>query len=209
MPTIQSLTAFAQPQTTLVVVSDVQPPYTVQTALSVERGLPFKTTLSASYVKTQTRRVLLSRNINAPLNGVRLIPNAGNVFQYEPTGRFNQNRLIFNARSNFSERVSIFANYSFGGAKSDSDGAGTFPANSYDLSGEYGNAALDIRRRFVIGGNVSMPLGVRLSPFITFRSGVPFNITTGTDTNGDTLFNERAKFNSRRFDAANNSGIYR
>jgi hypothetical protein len=194
VPTIQSLSAFAQPQTTRVVAPDLQSPYTMQTALSVERQLPFKTTLSISYVNSQTRRLLRSRNINAPLNGARPTPTVGNIFQYESTGRFNQNQLIFNARSKFSERVSIFANYSFGGAKSDSDGAGTFPANSYDLSGEYGNAALDIRHRFVIGGNVTAPLGIRLSPFVTFRSGFPFNITTGTDENGDTIFNDRPAF---------------
>ncbi|MEJ7699994.1 MAG: hypothetical protein WKF71_10165 [Pyrinomonadaceae bacterium] len=135
--------------------------------------------------------VLRSRNINAPFNGVRPTPNAGNIFQYESTGRFNQNQLIFNFRSNFIEDVSIFANYSFGQAKSDSDGAGTFPANSYDLSDEYGNALLDIRHRFVIGGSFVAPFGVRFNPFITFRSGAPFNITTGTDSNGDTLFTDR------------------
>jgi len=36
--------------------------------------------------------------------------------------------------------------------------------------------------------------GVRLSPFITARSGAPFNITTGTDLNGDTIFNDRPAF---------------
>jgi hypothetical protein len=194
IPTVQSLAAFAQPQTTRIVSPDLQSPYTLQTALSVERQLPFKTTLSATFVNAGTRNLLRSRNVNAPVGGIRPIPNAGNIFQYESTGRFNQNQLIFNARSNFIEDVSIFANYSFGKAKSDSDGAGTFPANSYDLSGEYGDASLDIRHRFVIGGSFPAPFGVRLSPFITFRSGVPFNITTGTDLNGDTLFTERPAF---------------
>ncbi len=194
IPTIQSLNAFAQPQTTRVVAPDLQSPYTLQTALSVERQLPFKTTLSASFVNAQTRRLLRSRNINAPINGVRPSPNAGNIFQYESTGRFNQNQLILNFRSNFSESVSIFGNYAFGNAKSDSDGAGSFPANQYDLSGEYGSAALDVRHRFVLGGNVTAPLGIRLSPFITYRSGAPFNITSGTDANGDTIFNDRPAF---------------
>ncbi|HEY0426490.1 MAG TPA: TonB-dependent receptor [Pyrinomonadaceae bacterium] len=194
VPSIQTLAAFAQPQTTRVVAPNLQTPYTNQIALSVERQLPFKTTLSATYVFAQTRRLLRSRNINAPVNGVRPAPSAGNIFQYESTGRFNQNQLIINFRSNFSEHVSIFGNYAFGGAKSDSDGAGTFPANQYDLSGEYGNALVDIRHRFVVGGNVTVPFGIRLSPFITFRSGVPFNITNGTDTNGDTIFNDRPAF---------------
>lgn len=126
--------------------------------------------------------------------GVRPIPTAGNIFQYESTGRFNQNQLILNFRSNFIEDVSIFGNYSFGGAKSDSDGAGSFPANSDDLGNEYGNATLDVRHRFVIGGNFEPFWGIGFSPFITFRSGVPFNITTGTDNNGDSIFNDRPAF---------------
>jgi len=194
VPTVQSLTAFAQPQTTRVIAPDLQTPYTLQTALSVERQLPLKTTISATFVNAQTRRLLRSRNINAPINGARPTPTAGNIFQYESTGRFNQNQLILNFRSNFIKDVSIFANYSLGKTKSDSDGAGTFPADSYDLSGEYGDALLDIRHRFVIGGSFSAPLGIRLNPFITFRSGAPFNITTGTDSNGDTLFTERPAF---------------
>jgi hypothetical protein len=191
VPTVAQLAAFAQPQTTRVVSPDLRAPYTIQTALSVERQLPFKTTISATFVHAETRRLLRSRNINAPIGGVRPIPTAGNIFQYESTGRFSQNQLIFNFRSSFIDGVSLFGNYALGKAKSDADGAGTFPANSYDLGGEYGNALSDVRHRFVIGGNFEAPWGISLSPFITFRSGVPFNITTGTDDNGDSLFTER------------------
>jgi hypothetical protein len=194
VPTIQSLTAFAQRQTTRVVSPDLQAPYTIQSAVGIERQLPYKTTLSVTYVSALTRNLLRSRNINAPLNGVRPVPNAGNIFQYESTGRFNQNQVIVNVRSNLHEGISIFSNYAFGGAKSDTDSPGMFPANSYDLGGEYGRAALDIRHRFVVGGNLTAPFGLTFGPFITFRSGVPFNITTGTDANGDTLFTERPAF---------------
>ena len=194
VPTVNQLTAFAQRQTTRAVSPDLQSPYTIQTALSVERQLPFKTTFSATFVNAGTRRLLRSRNINAPVNGVRPMSNAGNVFQYESTGKFNQSQLIFNVRSNFMDGVSIFSNYAFGRARSDTDGAGTFPANSYDVREEYGRALLDIRHRFVIGGNFEAPFGIGLSPFITFRSGVPFNITNGEDLNGDTLFTERPAF---------------
>ncbi len=176
----------------------LQAPYTIQAAVGLERQLPHKTTLSVTYVNAQTRHLLRSRNINAPLNGVRPIPDAGNIFQYQSTGRFNQNQLIVNLRSNFLEGVSIFSNYAFGGAKSDTDSPGMFPANQYDLSGEYGRAALDIRHRFVIGGNLDGPFGFSFGPFITFRTGVPFNITTGTDTNLDTLFTDRPAFATNR-----------
>jgi len=194
VPTVAQLSAFAQPQTTRIVAPDLQSPYTLQTALSVERQLPFKTTFSATFINARTRNLLRSRNINAPVGGVRPNPLAGNVFQYESTGRFNQNQLIFNVRSNFIEDVSLFANYALNKAESDSDGAGSFPSNSFDLSNEYGDAALDIRHRFAVGGNFETFWGIGLSPFITFRSGVPFNITTGRDDNGDSIFTDRPTF---------------
>jgi hypothetical protein len=168
----------------------------LQTALSVERQLPRKTTVSFSYVNTAIRNQLRARNINAPLNGMRPDPSAGNIFQYESNGHYNQNQLIFNIRSNFSEQISIFGNYSFGAAKSDTEGAGTFPANTYDLTDEYGTSLQDIRHRFTIGGNYTAPYGLRFSPFISFRTGIPFNIVTGVDSNGDTLFTERPSFAS-------------
>jgi len=118
----------------------------------------------------------------------------GNILEYESNGRFDQNQFLVNFRSNFSKRVSVFGNYAFGGAKSDADSAATFPANQNDIDAEYGRALVDIRHRFVLGGNVKAPLGVALSPFLTFRTGVPFNITTGTDNNGDTLFTDRPSF---------------
>jgi Carboxypeptidase regulatory-like domain/TonB dependent receptor len=194
VPTVQSLNSFAQPQTTRIVSPALNIPRYVQTALSVERQLPFKTTVSLSYVNTGIQRQLRSRNINAPVNGVRPQPNAGNIFQYESTGRYNQNQLIVNFKSSFSKRISLFGNYNFGSAKSDTDSPSNFPANSYDLPDEYGDAAQDIRHRIAIGGSYNAPLGLRLSPFINYRSGVPFNITTGVDSNGDTLFTERPSF---------------
>jgi Carboxypeptidase regulatory-like domain/TonB dependent receptor len=194
VPTAAALAAFAQPQTTRVTAPDLNIPRTFQTALSIERQLPYKTTVSLSYVNTVIQNLLRSRNINAPVGGVRPNPAAGNIFQYESTGRYNQNQLIVNFRSNFSEKVSIFGNYSFSGARSDSEGAGTFPADSYDLADEYGNSSQDIRHRLTMGGNYSAPLGLRFSPFVTYRSGIPFNITTGADSNGDTLFTERPSF---------------
>src|SRR5207247_1147525 len=68
------------------------------------------------------------------------------------------------------------------------------PANSYDLSSEYGRSSQDVRHRFVITGNFRLPWEVSLSPFVIVASGRPFNITTGRDLNGDTLFNDRPAF---------------
>lgn len=70
-----------------------------------------------------------------------------------------------------------------------------FPADSYDMSGEFGRAAFDVRHRFTFAGTLNLPWWqVSLNPFIVASSGAPFNIVTGQDTNGDRLFTERPSF---------------
>ncbi|HZH89340.1 MAG TPA: carboxypeptidase regulatory-like domain-containing protein [Pyrinomonadaceae bacterium] len=204
VPTIEQLTGFAVPQTTRVVATDLQSPYTIQSTASVERLLPGRVTVTASFVNTRTLHLLRTRNINAPVGGVRPLGDTrGNVFQYESSGILNQNQLIVNANTRFNPNFSIFANYTLGKASSDTDGAGTFPADNYDLSAEYGRSALDIRHRFFLGGSISAPWGIRLNPLIFASTGAPFNITTGLDNNRDTQFNDRPAFATASTLAAN------
>ncbi|HLL15974.1 MAG TPA: carboxypeptidase regulatory-like domain-containing protein [Pyrinomonadaceae bacterium] len=197
VPSLEDLRAFAVPQTTRVVASDLQAPYTIQSTASIERLLPGRITLTTSYVNTRTLHLLRTRNINAPVGGVRPRGEAsGNIYQYESSGILNQNQLIVSANTRFNPKLSIFANYTLGKANSDTDGAGTFPADNYDLSQEYGRSALDVRHRFFFGGSISAPWGIRLNPLIFASTGSPFNITTGFDNNGDTLVTDRPAFAS-------------
>ena len=93
-----------------------------------------------------------------------------------------------------NSKMSIIATYLFTKANSDTDGPDTFPVNSCDLSGEMGRSALDVRHRLNITGVISLKHGFSLNPFILASSGRPFNIITGRDINGDTLFTERPSF---------------
>jgi hypothetical protein len=74
---------------------------------------------------------------------------------------------------------------------SNTDGISTFPANPYNFAGEYGPAATDIRHRVTLGGSLNSRWNVRLSPFVSIQSGAPFDITTGSDVYGTTLFSAR------------------
>lgn len=198
VPTVDTLNNFAQRQTVRRLANNLQAPYTLQSALGIERQLPFNTTVSATFINARTLHLLRSRNINAPLliNGSlgRPFGDVGNIYQYESSGRFNQNQLIVTLRNQINRNVSVFANYALGKTNSDTDGVGTFPANPYDLTGEYGRSLLDIRHRLFIGSSFTLPWDVRLSPLAVVRSGSPYNITTGEDINGDTIFAERPAF---------------
>jgi hypothetical protein len=193
VPTAQQILAVLPQSSVIRLVSpELQSPYTMQAALSVERQLRPGTTLSMFYVASRTLHLLRSRNVNAPFcptglncnNAPRPDPTQGPVYQYESSGVFNQQQLITSLRTTFNPRISLNVNYRLGFAKGDSDGANSFPAYSYDLSGEYGNSFQDIRHNLTIFGNITLPWRVSLNPFIIASSGRPFNITNGIDTNG-------------------------
>ncbi len=214
VPTAAQFSAFAVRQSIRRLDEDLRTPYTIQTSFSYERQLPFRTNLSVNFVNAQTRNVLRSRNINAPLpgtfvpgvsgSGIRPSPTEANVFQYESTGRFDQQQLIFSLNNRFSQSLTMRANYTLNWARSDTEGLGSFPINQYDTSGEYGRSTQDTRHRVTVFGTISgLPWDVRLNPIFTFNSGRPFNITTGRDTNGDTLFTERPAFADAQTAAAN------
>ncbi|HEX8337268.1 MAG TPA: carboxypeptidase regulatory-like domain-containing protein [Pyrinomonadaceae bacterium] len=204
VPTADQLAALDAPQTVRRVADDLREPYIIQTAFSVERQLPRRTTATVSFVATRGLHSLRTRNINAPLPGTsspddpesgrRPLGTPHNVLLYESSGRFNQRQLIVNVNSRLNDRFSLFANYTLNKAASDTDGINTLPANSYDLSTEYGRSSVDLRHLFFVGGAFDVPFGVRLSPFVLAFSGRPFNITTGRDANGDTIFNDRPAF---------------
>jgi hypothetical protein len=87
--------------------------------------------------------------------------------------------------------LTLFGFHVFNRAFSNTDGVGTFPANPYDFAGEYGPAATDVHHRVTFGGSINLKWAVRISPFVVLQSGAPFNITTGNDSYGTTLFNAR------------------
>ncbi|HWD99995.1 MAG TPA: carboxypeptidase regulatory-like domain-containing protein [Bryobacteraceae bacterium] len=190
-PTIQEL------------VRDIRAPYLMQTAFGVERQLPGNTTVALNYANSHGVHELLDNNINAPLpgtytgaadSGVRPYGTQNNLYAYQSVGMFNQNQLIVSVNSRLNSAMSIFSYYTLNYAKSTSDGSASFPSNPYDIATDYGRSAMDVRHRFALGGSVVTKFNLRFSPFISARSGMPFNITTGQDLNGDSIFNDRPAF---------------
>lgn len=204
LPSIETLNGFALPQTLRRKADDLRTPYLMQSAISYERQLPYKSTVSVVYLNTRSLHLLRSRNVNAPLpgtfvvgvrnSGIRPLGNVGNVFEYESSGVFRQNQLLLTLDNRFNKKFFLHAMYALASARSDTDGIGSFPADSYDLSTELGRSSIDARHRFTVEGSWSAPWGFRLTPFFIVSSSRPFNITTGRDTNGDTLFTERPAF---------------
>jgi hypothetical protein len=192
VPAPESLSAFVRDQTIRRIASNLRAPDTQQLALSLERQIPKNTTVSVSYMNSRGIGALRSRNINAPVpeTGLRPFPG-GNIYVYESDGRFRQQQFIANVNARISRRYNLFGNYTWSKAQSNTDGAGTFPSNPYDLKAEYSRAGFDVRHRAMIGGSMTAPLGLLFNPFVVMHSGAPFNVVIGQDLNGDSIFNDR------------------
>jgi len=196
VPSSAALTALSQPQTIWRKVSDLTEPYYIQSSISLERSLPHNTTFSISYLETRGLHQLRSRNLNAPApgTGIRPFGNSFNVYDYETSGIYRQHLLVFNALLRPNAKINLNANYTFGKASGDTDGAGSFPSDSYNLRNEFGRSSFDVRHRFTLTGSIDTRWGIGFFPLIIASSGTPFNIITGLDNNGDSLFIDRPAF---------------
>jgi hypothetical protein len=181
--------------------SALRAPYLLQTAIGVERQLLSHTTLGINYLSARGDHELRTVDINAPVPAVGALPPGansslssaeiccrpyaasfpGDIYDYQSTGTYKQNQLLINVNSQVGRWLTIFSRYSISRAKSDTDGLGTLPADPYNLSQDWGRAATSVNNTLFVGGSFAYKWGLRLSPFVVLRSGLPYNITTGTD----------------------------
>ncbi len=200
------------------IANDLQAPYSIQSVFSVERQLPWRTNFSATFINSRALHTLRVRNVNAPVcpSGfacpqdeaqyrlLRPDPTQGNIFRYESSGSSRTTQLVIKVDIRLSNKIFLTNNYILGSSNGDTDslsgrfgGGGGFvgfPAYSYDLSGEYAPAIFNARHSFFTGGSISLPWGFRMSPMINYNSSRRFNITTGIDSNRDSIQSERPTF---------------
>lgn len=188
-----SLSAATSTSTIYQISPTLHSPYTLQSAVSVERQINKSATAAVTYLNSRGFDQLLSINANAPdpATLMRPNPNAGNIYQYVSEGNFKQNQLIANTNIKVGSKVQLFGFYTLNYANSDTSGVSSFASNSYNISQDYGRASFDTRHRLIVGGSFALPYTFRLSPFMIVSSGSPFNIVTADDLNGDSQFNDR------------------
>jgi len=201
IPSPASLAALGGYQSTEAVSSRLRAPYVLQSALTLERQLSASTAFAVTYTNSHGVHLFRSEDINAPLPGTYdpNVPDSGTfplghtgpVFLMESSGTYNQNQIVANINTRLNRGVSLFGFYVLNHAMSSTDDINTVPANPYNLAGEYGPAATDVRHRVTFGGSINTKWNLRISPFVIVQSGAPFDITTGSDLYGTTLFNAR------------------
>src|SRR5581483_137869 len=198
-PLAGPLSSCGTPSTTTSSLYQISPrlraPYTIQSAVSVERQVTKSATVSATYLNSRGFDQFLTINTTAPYPGTPCYPDCAvpsqNIYRYVSEGNFKQNQLIVNTNIRAGSKLQLFGFYTLNHANSNTSGVSSYPTNSYNISQDYGRGSFDIRHRLFLGGSISFPYLIRLSPFMIVSSGSPFNITSPFDLNGVSQYNDR------------------
>jgi Carboxypeptidase regulatory-like domain len=180
------------PASRIQAAANLTQPTIHQASIGFDKNLLEWLGVRADYMWTRGYDVLRSVNVNAPVDGVRPDPAIGNISEISATGRRASDRLSVGINMRVPQRR-IFGNvmYQLGSVRNHADGALSLPADSNDPDADWGPAAQDVRHRLFVMGNFPLPYGLRAGMNMQVSSARPYNITTGLDDNGDTVFNDR------------------
>jgi outer membrane receptor for ferrienterochelin and colicin len=137
-------------------------------------------------------------------------PTITQFTSYESRGNSIYHGLTASLVKRFSNSFSFQANYTFSKTIDDSTdfNSAFYPPFPSRLYLERSLSTFDIRHNFVFSGVFQSPFknwalrDITLSPILFIRSGIPFTLLTGTDTNGDTRGT-----NDRLFYIGRNTGL--
>ena len=191
-PFLGGIPLASQPPSIVRAHRDIVMPYTRRVSAGVDRTLTNWARLRATYSHQIGRNLFRSRDLNAPVNGVRPDSTLRNITQLESTARSQNQSLEVNVMLNHRpRRFSANVGYTLGEALNETDGALSLPPDSFDLSQEWGPSRQDVRHRVFASMNTDVKAGFRVNMNVRAQSAFPYNITTGLDENRDGQTNER------------------
>lgn len=148
---------------------------------------------------------LVSSSVNVPPDPTAallaprpLAPNE-NIMQYQRSGHSKGAMYVMNVKQTGSKRFSLDVTAWYINFLTDE----LTPQSTYREQGEYGRPDWFHRGGLALLGTVTAPFQAELSTQLSVQPGRPYNITTGTDANGDGSFNDRPSYAS-----APGPGIY-
>jgi len=181
---VQGAAAPAQPPSIVQLAPDVQIPQTLQYSVGLDHQLTKTATLSLTYTGAHGYHLFRSRDINAPpppFYDARPDPAYGVIREVESNGRQQTDTLSLTVRGRLSKWFNGQAQYALSRAYNDTNGITWFPANDYDLSGEYARANFDRRQRLVLLGRVTPHAVADIGIGLTMNSAGPYTELLGQD----------------------------
>jgi hypothetical protein len=130
-------------------------------------------------------------------------PNIGIVNQLNSVAGASFNALQITLRSSTWHGFNSQFAYAWSHNLDNASGFYTAPQNSFNLNGDWGNAAQDIRNHFSAYLNYAIPApergpkvltkGWEVNSTLKFQGGEPVNVVSGADNSGTTEYQDRAE----------------
>ena len=196
--------------------SSVQP-RTFRGYFSVEHDFTHHWHATANFYWGDDYGLIHTVNINAPLVassiGVAPDPTAAllaprpivpdqNLIEYRNSGHYGGNSVSFNLDQHSYKHFGFTAHYTHMNFKSDTLSNQT-PQSSYSNKGEEARVYWQRQNSVTFLGNLNLPYRIVATTQFDAGSGLPYNVTTGTDNNGDGNFTDRPSYA-----ATPGSGVY-
>jgi hypothetical protein len=208
---VQPTTLITKPNITRI-DPNIEPSYSEQANVQVERELPGNSSLSVGYLYLRGRHIVVSRNVNVPTSPASAgVPNLGrpdpawgNISRFESSGDAYYNGMVVSFNKRAQQWASLRVSYTL--SKSIDDTGNFFfstPQNNANVRDDQGLSDNDQRHRLVFSGTLEAPKaknesqarrllqGFQLSYIFTYASRLPFNVLLGSDRNFDTSNNDR------------------
>jgi outer membrane receptor protein involved in Fe transport len=171
--------------------------------LNVQHELTSTLGLMAGYFGSKGTHLILRRNLNQFVNGVRpysavstsspILPGVslGNITQVEGSGISNYNALWLSANQRLTRGLQFNASYTWSKSidYNSLSSQGVVVQNSNDPSGDRGLSDFDARHRFVLSALYELPFkrnpileGWQFAAILQSQSGSPVNIVTTNST---------------------------
>ena len=132
------------------------------------------------------------RDINAPLpgTGVSPDPNFLRIDQFESSASSRGYSASLSYRGQW-RKLQIMGKYTLAHTLDSASSMFSLPANSYNANADWARADYDRRQQLNIVGIYGLPKGFISSFVLNAWSGLPYNVITGLDNNGDSILNDR------------------
>jgi hypothetical protein len=171
--------------------------------LNVQRELTPHLAVMAGYFGSKGTHLILRRNLNQPVDGVRpypalsesssILPGTplGNITQVESTGNSSYNALWVTANQRLVRGLQFNASYTWSKSLdyNSLSSQGIVVQNSYDLRADRGLSDFDARHRVVLSALYALPFrgnllveGWQFAAIVQAQSGNPVNIVTSNST---------------------------
>jgi hypothetical protein len=183
---------------------------TAAVAIGIEHDLPHHWHPAVNFTYAEDWGIFRTRNVNAPMvpSNIGVAPDPitallaprpiapnENIFQYENSGHLNGSVLSLSLSQHSYKRFDLNVSTWLLHFKADAALQIAPPQSSYSNRGESARPEWQAGGGSV-DGTLNLPGKLQFSSQLSARTGTPYNITTGTDNNGDGTFNDRPAYAS-------------